>query len=202
MIYRVRARPAWDRKSTTKRFFGSGYIGFLLISLLLLANNGGVATKEMMQTQLMQEKSKEQEEMFGEKIMQKRFNDTGLPDDLKNNLESLSGYSMDDVKVHYNSSKPTQLKSDAFAQGSDIYLSAGAENSLAHLAWHVIQQKQRRVYADTTQLDGDTKAEMNSDVGLEQEAENMGQKALQMKGAKRRFLTNFPALKELNPIQK
>jgi Fe-S-cluster-containing dehydrogenase component/DMSO reductase anchor subunit len=40
MIYRVRARPAWNRKSTTKRFFGSSYIGFILISLLLLLNGG------------------------------------------------------------------------------------------------------------------------------------------------------------------
>ncbi|CAA6808023.1 MAG: molybdopterin oxidoreductase, iron sulfur subunit [uncultured Sulfurovum sp.] len=40
MIYRVRARPAWNRLSTTKRFFGSAYIGFLLISLLLLINAG------------------------------------------------------------------------------------------------------------------------------------------------------------------
>ncbi|CAA6805731.1 MAG: molybdopterin oxidoreductase, iron sulfur subunit [uncultured Sulfurovum sp.] len=40
MIYRVRARPAWNRLSTTKRFFGSAYIGFLLICLLLLINAG------------------------------------------------------------------------------------------------------------------------------------------------------------------
>jgi len=40
MIYRVRARPAWNRRSTTKRFFGSAYIGFLLISLLLLMTAG------------------------------------------------------------------------------------------------------------------------------------------------------------------
>ena len=40
MIYRVRARPAWNRKSTTKRFFGSGYIGFTLIALLLLITGG------------------------------------------------------------------------------------------------------------------------------------------------------------------
>jgi DMSO reductase anchor subunit len=40
MIYRVQARPAWNRKSTTKRFFGSGYVGFLLIALLLLITNG------------------------------------------------------------------------------------------------------------------------------------------------------------------
>ncbi|NOZ91101.1 MAG: dimethyl sulfoxide reductase anchor subunit [Epsilonproteobacteria bacterium] len=40
MIYRVPARPSWDRKSTTKRFFGSGYIGFLLIATILLITNG------------------------------------------------------------------------------------------------------------------------------------------------------------------
>ncbi len=40
MIYRIKARPAWNRESTTKRFFGSGYVGFLLISLALLASSG------------------------------------------------------------------------------------------------------------------------------------------------------------------
>ncbi len=40
MIYRVRARPSWNRVSTTKRFFGSSYIGFLAISFLLLLNGG------------------------------------------------------------------------------------------------------------------------------------------------------------------
>jgi DMSO reductase anchor subunit len=28
MIYRIKARPSWNRKTTTKKFFGSGYIGF------------------------------------------------------------------------------------------------------------------------------------------------------------------------------
>jgi DMSO reductase iron-sulfur subunit len=40
MIYRVRARPAWNRTSTTKRFFGSGYVGFILIAFLLLISDG------------------------------------------------------------------------------------------------------------------------------------------------------------------
>jgi DMSO reductase anchor subunit len=40
MIYRIKARPAWNRKSTTKRFFGAGYIGFLLIATALLIANG------------------------------------------------------------------------------------------------------------------------------------------------------------------
>ena len=44
MIYRIKARPAWDRKSTTKRFFGSGYIGFLLIALVLLLSHGTQGT--------------------------------------------------------------------------------------------------------------------------------------------------------------
>ena len=40
MIYRIKARPAWNRKSTTRRFFGSGYVGFLLIAAALLATGG------------------------------------------------------------------------------------------------------------------------------------------------------------------
>ncbi len=39
-IYRVPARPSWDRSSTTKRFFGSSYIGFILIALMLLTTDG------------------------------------------------------------------------------------------------------------------------------------------------------------------
>ena len=40
MIYRIKARPSWNRESTTKRFFGSGYVGFLLVSAVLIATNG------------------------------------------------------------------------------------------------------------------------------------------------------------------
>jgi DMSO reductase anchor subunit len=40
MIYRIKARPSWDRKSTTKRFFGSSYVGFLLIATALLIAQG------------------------------------------------------------------------------------------------------------------------------------------------------------------
>jgi len=40
MIYRIKARPSWDRASTTKRFFGSGHVGFLLIGTLLLFSDG------------------------------------------------------------------------------------------------------------------------------------------------------------------
>ncbi|HIP12850.1 MAG TPA: DUF4157 domain-containing protein, partial [Arcobacter sp.] len=103
---------------------------------------------------------------------------TGLPDNLKNGIESLSGYSMDDVNVHYNSSKPTQLNAHAFAQGSDIHVASGQEKHLAHEAWHVVQQKQGRVQP-TRQMKG--KVNINDDVGLEREADMMGEKALQGK---------------------
>ena len=44
-------------------------------------------------------------------------NNTGLLDNLKSGIESLSGMSMDSVRVHYNSSQPAQLNALAYAQG-------------------------------------------------------------------------------------
>jgi len=110
--------------------------------------------------------------------IQLRKNNTGLPDNLKSGIENLSGYSMDDVKVHYNSSKPAQLQAHAYAQGTDIHLAPGQEKHLPHEAWHVVQQKQGRVQP-TRQLK--SKVNINDDAGLEKEADVMGAKALQMR---------------------
>jgi hypothetical protein len=49
-------------------------------------------------------------------LIQRRENQTGLPDKLKSGMENLSGFSMDDVKVHRNSDKPAQLNAHAYAQ--------------------------------------------------------------------------------------
>lgn len=70
---------------------------------------------------------------------------TGLPDNLKSGLESLSGMDLSDVKVHYNSTKPQALQAHAYAQGTDIHVASGQEQHLPHEAWHVVQQKQGRV---------------------------------------------------------
>ncbi len=104
-------------------------------------------------------------------------NKTGLPDQLKTGVENLSGYSLDDVQVHYNSNLPNQLKAHAFAQGSQIHIAPGEEKHLAHEAWHVVQQKQGRV-KPTRQMKG--KVNINDDEGLEREADVMGAKALQL----------------------
>ena len=110
--------------------------------------------------------------------IQKKENKTGLPDNLKTGVENLSGISMDDVKVHYNSAQPAQLQAHAYAQGTDIHLAPGQEKHLPHEAWHVVQQKQGRV-KPTLQMKGGVK--VNDDISLEQEADIMGAKAIQLK---------------------
>src|SRR5690606_32616214 len=103
--------------------------------------------------------------------LQKKENNTGLPDNLKSGVENLSGYSMDDVNVHYNSDQPAQLDAHAYAQGTDIHIAPGQEEHLPHEAWHVVQQKQGRV-KPTMQMKGNVS--VNDDEGLEKEADVMG----------------------------
>ncbi|MCX5954659.1 MAG: DUF4157 domain-containing protein [Cyanobacteria bacterium] len=104
-----------------------------------------------------------------------RENKTGLPDNLKASIESLSGLSLDHVKVHFNSAQPAQLNALAYAQGSDIHLAPGQEQHLPHEAWHIVQQAQGRVQPTMQMQDG---VPLNDDAGLEREADVMGAKAL------------------------
>jgi len=106
--------------------------------------------------------------------IQKKANDTGLPDNLKSGVENLSGHSMNDVKVHYNSAQPAQLNALAYAQGTDIHIAPGQERHLPHEAWHVAQQKQGRVQPTMQMKEG---VPVNDDAGLEHEADVMGAKA-------------------------
>ena len=52
---------------------------------------------------------------------QKMENTTGLPDNLKTGIENLSGYSMQDVKVHYNSPEPSQLQPGTIGMASHMF---------------------------------------------------------------------------------
>ncbi len=102
-------------------------------------------------------------------------NRTGLPDGLKRSVEALSGLSMDNVRVHRNSSKPVQLRARAYAQGDNIHLAPGQDRHLPHELWHVVQQKQGRVPAIFRMNSG---TRINDDAGLEREADSMGAKAM------------------------
>lgn len=106
-----------------------------------------------------------------------RPNNTGMPDNLKSGIENLSGFSMDDVRVHYNSSKPATVQALAYTQGTDIHVAPGQEKHLPHEAWHVAQQMAGRV-SPTTNING---MPVNDNAGLEHEADVMGEKAAQCK---------------------
>ncbi len=116
-----------------------------------------------------------QRELDEEEPIQQKANNTGMPDSLKSGVESLSGYSMDGVRVHYNSSKPATVQALAYTQGQDIHVAPGQEQHLPHEAWHVTQQMAGRV-EPTTEVGG---MPVNDNVGLEHEADVMGARANQ-----------------------
>ena len=105
-------------------------------------------------------------------------NQTGLPDDLKADVERLSGYSLDNVKVHYNSSQPAQIQALAYTQGTNIYVAPGQEKHLPHETWHIVQQRQGRV-KPTMHTKG---VQINNDEGLEKEADEMGKRTNAISG--------------------
>ncbi|MGA2888248.1 MAG: DUF4157 domain-containing protein [Terracidiphilus sp.] len=125
----------------------------------------------------------------GEQMGSPRVNNTGLPDQLKSGVESLSGMSMDAVRVHYNSGKPAQLNALAYAQGTNIHVAPGQEKHLPHEAWHVVQQAQGRV-EPTRQMKGGVP--VNDDKALEHEADMMGARAVQKKVARQTGKDDLP----------
>lgn len=95
---------------------------------------------------------------------------SGLPANLRNGLENLSGVNLGDVQVHTNSSQPAQFNALAYAQGRQIHLAPGQEQHLPHEAWHLVQQRQGRVPV-TTRVGG---VGVNDSPALEREADRMG----------------------------
>lgn len=115
-----------------------------------------------------------------DELMQGKFeapvqkkNETGMPDNLKAGIEDLSGFAMDDVRVHYNSDKPATVQALAYTQGTDIHVAPGQEQHLPHEAWHVAQQMAGRV-EPTTEVGG---LPVNDSIELEHEADVMGARA-------------------------
>ncbi len=70
-----------------------------------------------------------------------KINKTGIPDGLKRSAEAKSNLSLDDVRVHYNSAKPMQMRALAYTQGNQVYIGPGQEKHLSHELGHVVQQK-------------------------------------------------------------
>ncbi|MBO7413624.1 MAG: DUF4157 domain-containing protein [Fibrobacter sp.] len=128
-----------------------------------------------------------------------RPNNTGMPDNLKSGIESLSGFSMDDVRVHYNSSKPATVQALAYTQGTDIHVAPGQEKHLPHEAWHVAQQMAGRV-SPTTNING---MPVNDNAALEHEADVMGEKAVAQQKKEKTECAQFEReRKNFNAIQR
>ena len=98
---------------------------------------------------------------------------------VKKGLEQLSSTDLSGVRVHYNSSKPAQLNALAYTQGQDIHICPGQEEHLPREGWHVVQQIQGHV-KPTIQVRG---VSINDAEELEREADVMGARVLQTKGA-------------------
>lgn len=98
-----------------------------------------------------------------------------LPARLGAGIETLSGLSMDHVRVHHDSPEPARLRAHAYTRGGDIHLAPGQGHHLAHEAWHVVQQARGTVRANASVAG----VALNDDAALEREADVMGTRALQ-----------------------
>lgn len=112
---------------------------------------------------------------------------TGIPRKMKANFENSSGFSFDDVRVHYNSEKPAQLHAHAYTQGNEVYVAPGQEKHLPHELGHVVQQKSDMV-KPTGEIGGlplndDEEMENNADMIAEnaENAEDLGEMPVQAK---------------------
>lgn len=70
---------------------------------------------------------------------------TGMPDRLKSGIEGLSGYSLDDVKVHYNSPRPEPLKGHAHAQDKEIQKTETQPSDVSGEPLHPVQEEHAKV---------------------------------------------------------
>lgn len=108
---------------------------------------------------------------FEEPVQKK--NETGMPDNLKAGIEDLSGFAMDDVRVHYNSDKPATVQALAYTQGTDIHVASGQEQHLPHEAMACGPADGRSCGT----YDRNGGLPVNDNVGLEHEADVMGARA-------------------------
>ncbi|WNX84575.1 DUF4157 domain-containing protein [Agathobaculum sp. NTUH-O15-33] len=68
-------------------------------------------------------------------------NRTGIPSPMKQRFEAASGFSLDDVRVHYHSDQPARLHALAYTRGTQVHIAPGQERHLPHELSHVVQQK-------------------------------------------------------------
>ncbi|NDV82953.1 DUF4157 domain-containing protein [Bacteroides sp. 51] len=119
-----------------------------------------------------------------EELLQGKFeegNHTGMPDDVKTQMEDSFSTDFSSVRIHADSARAPEVGALAYTQGTDIHFAPGqfkpetsaGQQLLGHELTHVIQQAEGRV-SPTTEVGG---MPVNDDVSLETEADVMGMKA-------------------------
>ncbi|MDE7234896.1 MAG: DUF4157 domain-containing protein, partial [Ruminiclostridium sp.] len=131
-----------------------------------------------------------------EKLNRTKENKTGLPDRLKEGIESMSGLCLDNVRVHFNSEKPAQLQAYAYTQGLNIYVAPGQEKHLPHEAWHTVQQMQGRVKSSYEV----NHIGINDNAGLEREATVMGGRAANYDGRHTNPSSSFLSPRQMESV--
>jgi hypothetical protein len=125
----------------------------------------------------------EEEEVLAGKFakpVQQKADDTGMPEDVRANMENSFQTDFSDVTVHPNSSRAPDVGAIAYTQGTDIHFAPGqykpdtssGRQLLAHELTHVQQQREGKV-KPTTEVKG---LPVNDDPSFEKEADNMGKK--------------------------
>ena len=99
---------------------------------------------------------------------------TNVSEDLMARFEDMSGYSFDDVRIHYNSGRPARMGAAAYTTGVDVYLGAGQEKYLGHELGHVLQQKRKSVRPELVYRG----MAVNADPALEREADLLAARAI------------------------
>ncbi|MBD5148521.1 MAG: DUF4157 domain-containing protein [Oscillibacter sp.] len=102
---------------------------------------------------------------------QQKPNLTGIPAQTKWDLESRSGLSLDDVRVHYHSDEPAKLGALAYTQAAQVYIGPGQEGYLRHELGHVVQQKLGLVRPNERVPGGPA---LNTEESLERQADAIG----------------------------
>lgn len=133
---------------------------------------------------------------------------TGIPKAVQAKFEAASGLSFEDVRVHYNSSRPAQLGAYAYTQGSQVYIGPGQERNLEHELGHVVQQKRGLVRADGyingIPVNRDPRLERAADAGANQPVQGVfksGDGTVQMMlGGRGDSGGQVPALRPAPPV--
>src|SRR6056297_2328506 len=137
----------------------------------------------------LQMKPGEEEELQKKEDTNNPGTKTSMPDDVQIKMENFFGEDFSDVNIHKDSENAPSLSSLAYTQGNDIHFAPGqydpssqkGQELLGHELSHVVQQREGRVKPDGQQNKAD--ANVNTDEGLEKEADEQGKQAAQGKMA-------------------